>query len=373
MEFTFTLQSALILLGAVVVLAIYLLSRRKYPREDAAARVDRALRANPPFIRSGDDDEDAEPAEAELLETPDFAAMDAAGDGNDGGAPGEFSAQMIEGFERVAQVDYWVKIIGSRDVGREGALAIFHENAGAFTKPRGIHGLKMPDNAWRNLEDEAEGARFGDLVVTIQLADRQGAVSAEEMAAFSQLVSRLSEVTDREFFFMAPVENAIAQARVIADFIAHFDSVSMLRIRPRGEGGFPGEDLHRCALELGMECDRNSYARFKMLGARRVALYTLADGARHGGFDFANMRDFTAREVVFYTKPARNYTPGAVFAEMVSTAKAFAARMEGALEGGEAEWSQIAVDERRAAIEQLAAEMARFGIPAGSEEALKIF
>ena len=173
MEFNFTLQSALILLGAVVVLAIYLLSRRKYPREDAAARVDRALRANPPFIRSGDDDEDAEPAEAELLETPDFAAMDAAGDGNDGGAPGEFSAQMIEGFERVAQVDYWVKIIGARDVGREGALAIFHENAGQFTKRRGIHGLKMPDNAWRNLEDEAEGARFGDLVVTIQLADRQ--------------------------------------------------------------------------------------------------------------------------------------------------------------------------------------------------------
>ncbi|MDA7955802.1 MAG: hypothetical protein MPK34_00990 [Gammaproteobacteria bacterium] len=371
MEFTFTLQSALILLGAVVVLAIYLLSRRKYPREDAAARVDRALRANPPFIRSGDDDEDAEPAEAELLETapPDFDEMERSASA----APGEFGAQMIEGFERVAQVDYWVKIIGSRDVGREGALAIFHENAGAFTKPRGIHGLKMPDNAWRNLEDEAEGARFGDLVVTIQLADRRGAVSAEEMAAFSQLVSRLSEVTDREFFFMAPVENAIAQARVIADFIAHFDSVSMLRIRPRGEGGFPGEDLHRCALELGMECDRNSYARFKMLGARRVALYTLADGARHGGFDFANMRDFTAREVVFYTKPARNYTPGAVFAEMVSTAKAFAARMEGALEGGEAEWSQIAVDERRAAIEQLAAEMARFGIPAGSEEALKIF
>ena len=371
MEFTFTLQSALILLGAVLVLAIYLLSRRKYPREDAAARVDRALRANPPFIRSDDDDEDAEPAEAELLETapPDFDEMERSASA----APGEFSAQMIEGFERVAQVDYWVKIIGSRDVGREGALAIFHENAGQFTKRRGIHGLKMPDNAWRNLEDEAEGARFGDLVVTIQLADRRGAVSAEEMAAFSQLVSRLSEVTDREFFFMAPVENAIAQARVIADFIAHFDSVSMLRIRPRGEGGFPGEDLHRCALELGMECDRNSYARFKMLGARRVALYTLADGARHGGFDFANMRDFTAREVVFYTKPARNYTPGAVFAEMVSTAKAFAARMEGALEGGEAEWSQIAVDERRAAIEQLAAEMARFGIPAGSEEALKIF
>ncbi|MGR3984838.1 MAG: cell division protein ZipA C-terminal FtsZ-binding domain-containing protein [Gammaproteobacteria bacterium] len=379
---TLTLQHALLLLGAALVLAVYLLSRRQYPRaRGKAARERGALRPSPPFINEleSDYDEDAdddaeEEAEAERPAPPQEETMPREFAG--GGEPpaDEFCARMIEGFERVSQVDYWVKIIGRRDVGREIALGIFHENAADFSMPRSIHGVKMPDNAWRNLEEEAEGSRFGDLVITIQLADRSGAVTPREMAKFSELVSRMSEVTGREFSFMAPVENAIAQARVIADFIAHFDSEFALRIRPRSDATFAGADLHRCALELGLEAEAHHYARFQTAGGKRAALYTLMDFERRDGFDFENIAQCSARELVFLTRPALNHAPGAVFAEMVNTARAFAARMDGAVcMRDEEELPQATVDAQRAVIEQAAAEMARFGIPAGSAEAVKIF
>ncbi|MGR3914124.1 MAG: hypothetical protein OD918_06305 [Gammaproteobacteria bacterium] len=392
---TLTLQHALILLGAALVLAVYLLSLRQYPRAGGgrkAARGERVVRISPPFIsefefddeegdgEQGDDEHeyagdgdgehehatenarqeyDLEIAGAESRPAPRIIAAPAH----------EFRARKIEGFERLSQVDYWVKIFGARDVGRESALAIFHENAGAFSMPRSIHGIGIADNAWRNLEEEAEGSRFGDLVVTIQLADRNGAVTPREMMQFSELVSRLSEITGREFSFMAPVKNAIAQSRVIADFIAHFDSVFALRIRPRGAAAFDGAELHHCAQGLGLESARHHYVKCKTAGdGGQVALYTLID-AQPGGFNFENIAQHTAREVIFRTRPAHHAAPGAVFAEMAAAAGAFAARMDGvagALDGEEL--SQAVVNAQRARIERAAAEMASFGIPPGCAE-----
>jgi len=226
------------------------------------------------------------------------------------------------------------------------------------------------------LADEAEDSRFADLVVTLQLADRRGPVDAAEMTRFSNLVSKLSEGTGREFEFMTTTENALAQAAALAEFVAHFDSVFVVNIRPaEADARFYGDAIDRLAPRLGLERDDNRhYARFKRVGKGRVRLYGLADRSDTGRFDFRDLQSFSTRGLVFFTKPALQRSPGAVFAEMVDTAKAFAARMHGVVDLSErGDLSQDDVESIRRDIEQVAADMARAGIACGGSEASRLF
>ena len=281
----------------------------------------------------------------------------------------------IDGFERLSQIDYWVKITGERDVGRESVLAIYRDESIGFTKTHSIHGLKTPEKRWYNLENEAEDSRFDDLVLTIQLADCNGAISEGEMARFSALVSRLSEGTGREFVFMTTVENALAQAVALAEFVERFDSLFVINIHPRDGQRFQGTLIDRCAPQTGLERDDSQYySRLKSVGKDKVTLYSLANMSNTGRFYFENMKLFNTAGLVFFTRPAVNRSPGAVFSEMVDTAKAFAARIEGVVSSPDHnDLSQEVADEIRKSIEQVAAEMERLGIPAGSDEATRIF
>ena len=287
----------------------------------------------------------------------------------------DFSVHPVEGFEQLSQIDYWGKITGERDVGRETVLAIYRDGAADFSKARGVYGFKTPEQGWCNLEDEAEDSRFTDIVMTIQLADRNGAISEQEMTRFCALVSRLSEGTGREFAFMAPVESAFTQADAIADFVRHFDSVFVINIHPREDESFDGTAIDRYAPQLGLERDQNHcYSRFKSVGKSKVALYSLADLSDTGRFDFDNMKSFSTDGLTFFTKPAVNRSPGAVFAEMVDTAKAFASRIKGEVNSPDHDdLSEEVIDTTRKSIERVAAEMEQLGIPAGSDEAARIF
>lgn len=329
----------------------------------------------------------------------DFAADgDVAADDSAAESPaGQFRRRPVDGFDRLSQIDFWARISAAaggpaRDVGRETVLAIYHDAAAGLRRAHAIHGLKMPDKAWRSLEDEAEDSRFADLVVTLQLADRRGPVDAAEMTRFSNLVSKLSEGTGREFQFMTTTDNALAQAAHLAEFIAHFDSVFVVNISPNpgaGEARFHGDAIDRLAPRLGLERDDNRhYSRFKQVGKGRVRLYSLADRSDTGRFDFRDLESFSTRGLVFYTKPAVNRSPGAVFAEMVDTAKAFAARMHGTVgapnagrgalgeRGGHVDHGDLSQDDveaTRRAIEQVAADMTRAGIACGGDEAARLF
>ena len=93
-----------------------------------------------------------------------------------------------------------------------------------------------------------------------------------------------------------------------------------------------------------------------------------------GEFDFENMRSLRTRGVTFFTRPAVNRSPGAVFSEMADTAKAFAARIKGVpIAPNSEDLSTEDIERIRESIEKVAAEMERAGMPPGSEEAMRIF
>ncbi len=281
----------------------------------------------------------------------------------------------IEGFEKVSQIDYWVKIAGDRDVGRESVLAQYREAAARLGKPSRIYGMRLPDKGWCDLEMESEETRYADIVVTVQLADSRGAISESEMNNFTRLVSNLSEGTGRGFTFMAPVESALMQAQAIADFTRYYESIFVVNVRPQHSEYLDGASILRCATQLGLDQDSGQFfVRNKSVGKKKVCLYSLANMSDTGKFDFETIKDLRTKGVTFFTKPAVNRSPGAVFAEMVDTAKAFAARIKGEPSAPNFDdLSQDDIDSIRATIEKVCSEMEDLGMAPGSEEAMRVF
>ncbi|MEJ2177655.1 MAG: cell division protein ZipA C-terminal FtsZ-binding domain-containing protein [Gammaproteobacteria bacterium] len=285
------------------------------------------------------------------------------------------SITAAEGFEKLSQIDYYVKLSGERDVSRDSVLAIYREGAAGLSKAHSIYGLRMPDKVWRDLENEPEESRFGDLVITIQLADQSGPVTEHDMTRFSALVMKLSESAGRGFAFMAPIESAHEQAQAIEKFRKRFDSIFVVNIRPLEEETFDGAIIERCATQIGLTPDTNNfYARYKPVGKQKVCLYSLANMSDTGEFDMDNLRGLKTRGVTFFTRPAVNRSPGAVFAEMVDAAKAFASRIKGeVIAPGYDDLSTEDVEAIRKSIEKVASEMESYGIIPGSEEATRLF
>ena len=281
----------------------------------------------------------------------------------------------IEGFEKVSQIDYWVKIAGDRDVGRESVLAQYREAASRIGKPSRIYGMRLPDKGWCDLEMESEETRFADIVVTVQLADSRGPITESEMNMFTRLVSNLSEGTGRGFTFMAPVESALMQAQAIADFTRYYESIFVVNVRPQHSEYLEGASILRCATQLGLDQDSGQFfVRNKSVGKKKVCLYSLANMSDTGKFDFETIKDLRTKGVTFFTKPAVNRSPGAVFAEMVDTAKAFAARIKGEASAPNFDdFSQDDIDSIRVTIEKVSSEMEDLGMAPGSEEAMRVF
>lgn len=286
-----------------------------------------------------------------------------------------FIYPQIQGFEKVSQIDYWVKIFGDRDVGRESVFAQYRDAKSKLSKPSHIYGLKVPEKNWCDLENEHEDSRFGDLIVTLQLADQIGPISESELSQFSRLISKLSEGTGREFSFMAPIESALQQANTIADFVRYYESVFVVNIKPEHTEYFDGGTINRCATQLGLErSDQNFFVRNKVIGKGKVCLYSLANMSDTGKFDFENLKELSTRGVTFFTKPAVNRSPGAVFSEMVDTAKAFAGRIKGeAIAPNHDDLSQDDIEQTRQSIENVARDMESQGMAPGSNEAMRIF
>ena len=291
------------------------------------------------------------------------------------GSSSQFQYPKIEGFVRVSQIDYWIKLIGKRDVGRESVLAQYREEASLITKRHQIFGQKIPQKDWCVLEQEAEGGRFGDLIITLQLADKNGAVSQEDLGRFITLAEKLAKGVGYDFTLMAPVESALKQGKAIADFIRHYESVSVIHVKPVVSKHFDGLTINRCASQLGFErSPEGFFVRNQLVNKKKINLYYLANMSKTGEFDFDNMKDMQIRGVTFFTKPILNRSPGVVFAEMSDTAKACAARIKGnATVPNHHTLSQRYVDQNRASIEKIAKEMEDLGIASGSEEAMRLF
>ena len=287
-----------------------------------------------------------------------------------------FEYPEIHGFNRLGQIDYWVRFHGGGDIDKETLEAQYEDLFNTLGKPTRLHGIRTSDQAWINVLGSNRGARFVTLIVSLQLVDSAGAITRNELNRFTSMVTQFSERMGKDITFMAPLESALEQATALSEYVKLFDSPSMVLVVPEKEDySIHGREIDLCASQLGLEAYKtNYYVRTKIIQKNKMLLYGVANMSDEGTFDFQNMENLHSPGLVFFFRPLFHQAPGSVLSEMVSTAKSFAGRIGAKAITPEGEELTVAMTAKiRADIEKQSREMTVCGLKSGSDTILRVF
>lgn len=209
-------------------------------------------------------------------------------------------------------------------------LTLFRMHDFKFHRNVHIFGLNQLTENWRDIEFELPTARFVELGVSIELADREGAMTQKELHDFQQMVLDFSNKFDAPFEFSMGIDDAFEQGQTLDKIGRRYDSMAVLNVIPKTSNGFRTADVESCARDLMMSSDKNGIF-LKTIGQKDniSVLYRLActDGAGHYGS--ANHATALTHDLVMYMNVPATSEPQKVFEEMVKDANSLATWLEG--------------------------------------------
>ena len=166
--------------------------------------------------------------------------------------------------------------------------------------------------------------------MSIQLADREGAMSQKELHDFQQMVLEFTNIYDAPFEFSMQIDDALKQALALDQIGRRYDSMAVLNVVPKAKTGFRMADIESCARDLMMATDKNGIF-MKTVGTKNniSVLFRLActDGA--GQFGISSGASKPVHDLVVYMNVPSTKDPEMVFQEMVKDANSLATWLEG--------------------------------------------
>lgn len=209
-------------------------------------------------------------------------------------------------------------------------LVLFRTHDYKFHRKVQIYGLNELTDMWRNIEFELPSARFVELGVAIQLADRDGAMSQKELHDFQQMALEFSNKFDAPFEFSMEIDQALVQSQKLDKIAQRYNSMAVLNVVPRSRNGFKMADIEGCARDLRMTVDSNGIF-IKTHGQKQnlTVLYRLAcaDGSGHFGVSSGSM--MPVMDLVIYMNVPATPNPDRVFQDMVKDANNLATWLDG--------------------------------------------
>jgi hypothetical protein len=266
------------------------------------------------------------------------------------------------------EVDYVAELACARPVA--GAEAAAHAQAivgEALIKPIHWEGYDEARAAWRPIGQDAQYLR---LRVGLQLVNRAGPVTADDLLPFCEQVRELALALAAEPDF-PDTDAALAQAQALDRFCAEVDLRLGLSVIGRESHGFSGSKIRALAESAGLALGRDG--RFHRYGDDGVELFSLAN-LEPMPFHTETIRTLQTHGVTALLDVPRVPASAAAFRRFVD----FAHQLEHALGGA------LVDDERKpigqTALEAIAQQLERIhqtmqarGIPAGGPLALRLF
>jgi hypothetical protein len=213
---------------------------------------------------------------------------------------------------------------------QQGLLSLFRKHDFKFHRKVHIYGLNQLTDMWRDIEFELPSARFTELGVSIQLADREGAMSQRELHDFQQMVLEFTNAYDAPFEFSMQIDEALKQALALDQIGRRYDSMAVLNVVPKVKAGFRMADIESCARDLMMSTDKNGIF-MKTLGSKNniSVLFRLACTDGSGQFGISSGTTTPVHDLVVYMNVPATKDPEMVFQEMVKDANSLATWLEG--------------------------------------------
>lgn len=258
---------------------------------------------------------------------------------------------------------------------QQAILKLFRTHDFKFHRTVHVFGLNQLTDLWRDIEFELPAARFVELGVAIQLADREGAMSAKELHDFQQMALDFSNKFNAPFEFSMDIDEAIKQARILDQTGRRYNSMAVLNVVPRAKSGFRMADIESCARDLMMTTDKNGIF-VKTRGQKQAlsVLYRLActDGSGHFGVSAGTMAQ--VHDLVIYMNVPATEQPDRVFQDMVKDANSLATWLDGKVVDRNGKvMTQRSYSVLLQQISDIAYSMQQDGITAGDPISKKLF
>ncbi len=279
-------------------------------------------------------------------------------------------------FTSLRQIDYWIKLSPASPLTQADILAkLTHWDKILF--PVQLHALTQDEPHWVNLLEAQGDTEIVDVVASYQLLDGGNAATIVDLKTFDERASILGQSLNAEKLMMASPEQALDQSLKLAGFFA--DSCEPLEVSicaPEGQA-FMGKLVETSAKQQGLDFMDGDYVRQKRMASHNVILYRMLNINRRqtfSKFDQNMSSDARIEAVKFTMMPVLSQTPGRDAKEMLDAVKAFASRVKGDIRiPGESEFHQDLLLKLRNRVSRLEKDTIAAGLEPGGQEIHRIF
>lgn len=263
-------------------------------------------------------------------------------------------------------IDFIATLQAQAAVSGEAVSAAIVENLANPAKAVAWEGYNRETGSWAPL---AAAGEYVLLRAGLQLADRRGAVSAQDLSGFSAGVQEVAAALGAGCE-LGPADAALQRAQRLDALCADVDVQIGLNLVARG-GAIPGTRIRAFAEahELALEHD----GRFCLRDEAGLELYCLRNSEAQA-FTAAGMKTVMTKGLTLLFDVAR--APGglAAFDRFVAFARALAESLSaGIVDDNGRPLDAAALGQIRTQLQALYAGMEQQGIPAGSPLALRLF
>ncbi|HWA13334.1 MAG TPA: cell division protein ZipA C-terminal FtsZ-binding domain-containing protein [Burkholderiales bacterium] len=280
-------------------------------------------------------------------------------------------ARSIPGVQTEAppqpDIDYIVEIRAGDFIAVE-ALNRLQHRLGALGRRASLGAFDYETRAWGALR--LDSPRHTAVRAAVQLVDRAGPVSREQLQAFGELMKEaahemaaIAEIPD-----FAP---CLAQATALDDFCADVDVVVGINVIARTGQSFHGTKIRALAESAGMQLRADGV--FQLPDEHGAAQFSL-DNQEAEPFLADRIRNLTTAGITFLLDVPRVGNGLRAFDRMVAVSRGMADSLDGMLaDDNRVPLNDTGLDKIRNQLRTIYAAMESRGIPPGSPVALRLF
>lgn len=273
------------------------------------------------------------------------------------------------------KIDFIVDLPGAGPVMRDEALGIYKQNEYVLERPRQLYGLRYLAGHWSPLERDSDDAQYSDLAVAIQLADSNGPIDESELSAFVQVALKLADALNRPTKLSMTVEHALECARELQRFAEKYDVIASVNVVANNSEGFSGPSIEQVARHHGMRFGAMNIFHMKnkrSAGCRH--LFSMANLYEPGEFNPKKLDSFHTKGLTLFMSIPCVYEPVRVFEGMIKTGQGLCQILGGRLlDQDQRPLTDEGLSVIRQQIKRIAEDINAQGIVPGSEAALRFF
>ena len=258
-------------------------------------------------------------------------------------------------------------------------LSTYHLCETKLEKSHRLIGMDVNTGNWKDLENDFSANYYTDIVLTMQLVDNAGPVDTTDWLHFTELVLQFSTLLRRPYRLSMSMQETLEEAQFLYEKTADFNQQAIMILRPADNSGFSTKGVEYIARECGFkklshdtyemtETENGSHPLFSLVN------YSLPKEKIELEEEQVNGEQTKSDVLILVSNLPCVSNPGVAFEVMMETATELQDRMSvDLLDQNFRPFKTSSLSVIKSQINNLADEMSDFGVPPGSQTALRLF